>query len=626
MRCLIIAKNPACSNAIKRKLRTSLVVKPVIHTFTAQAPSTPDWQVTDEFNRICDWIETKVCCGNNIAALRETVAITDIAPLHFGEGSYLNPLCKVADKEQDEEKAWSSLLALLILAFPEIQWVALPDPCDSPKPEPKVLPKDVIFRKAHVLDDLREVFLLKRDGFVPLFDPSGLRNRIRQLILIDPQTVHRDVPLRPMQAAAIDDEKSYTYLHAYTAYRFGFRSHVVTTEKMMSRLFSPDSLGRIGDKFLVFEDLFLKFAEPDAERERQSPHISSLTDRDRFYTCLRGAAYRIVVTSGHRRKQDQNILRDNRQYLKELRNSQHNRVLSKPLAGVFDLWEESGLDRKLERGLADGFVWPPRHTSEEATGGHSAPGRLLEVAARLIDRAERFLPEVRSVADCVHGAVLACDAYELLAERTPTSALEALMLKHQFEVLAECQFCGVQYSLEVKSRIEDIQREVKSLSFWFDPRREEFTRWNAEAAIVSKLIKIYREYNNFDEEQKVLARNRTLHRKMWFFRKRWAVIFQPLAWYIEWLLGSLPRFIVAMGLWVFVLSALYFAAGPTKLPSYLTPLTASLYAGFESFFGLTAPPGELGTFSNGVILLAISGGFVHLGVFISHLYTIVSRK
>jgi hypothetical protein len=265
------------------------------------------------------------------------------------------------------------------------------------------------------------------------------------------------------------------------------------------------------------------------------------------------------------------------------------------------------------------------------TGGHSAPGRLLEVATRLIDRAERLLPEVRCVADCVQGAVLATDALELLAERTPTSALEALALKHQFEVLAECQFCGVQSSLDVKERIQNIQREVESLSFWFGPRNERFNKWNAEAAILSRLILIYRNHNYFDEEQEVLTRCRTLHRKMWFSQRgnRWATPFQPLAWYVEFLLGSLPRFIVAIAVWILILFGLFYMGGPLDAQGtapHPTPLTASIVAAYESFLGVQAPPDSLGKFHTGVILLAIFGGFVHMGVFISHLYSIVSRK
>ena len=54
----------------------------------------------------------------------------------------------------------------------------------------------------------------------------------------------------------------------------------------------------------------------------------------------------------------------------------------------------------------------------------------------------------------MYGALLALEAQELLANRTPTTALEALAVRHELEVTAECMFYGVEYNFDVRRRLE----------------------------------------------------------------------------------------------------------------------------------------------------------------------------
>lgn len=108
-------------------------------------------------------------------------------------------------------KTWEKLVAMLILTFPEIYWLF--GILNSAKGFPV---------KDHTIGA----------GFTPssppLCDPTGLRNFIRSRIKSEAKKQNRQtyeyVPLRPKLAVALDDEKSYAYLHAYTAYRFGFRA------------------------------------------------------------------------------------------------------------------------------------------------------------------------------------------------------------------------------------------------------------------------------------------------------------------------------------------------------------------------------------------------------------------
>jgi hypothetical protein len=194
--------------------------------------------------------------------------------------------------------------------------------------------------------------------------------------------------------------------------------------------------------------------------------------------------------------------------------------------------------------------------------------------------------------------------------------------------LAESQFCGVQDSLEVKERLEDISKEVESLSYWFDPKRENFIRWNAEAAIINKLILIYREFNSFDEEQKALARSRTLHRKMWFYKHWYYKPFEILAWYVEKLLNSVPLFIFALFGWVFALGWLYDLTSITVEGSkYTGSAWLGFYQAIGSFFAVQPPQDTFSNIINPYVAeLAVVSGFIHLGIFVSHLYSIVTRK
>lgn len=610
-RWLIIATNQQIAKSLKRHLAVTQHLEPdQMNCRPVRYRLTPGEEIS-EFQRLTAWIEGQVEKKDETNSTRNLVVFTDVWTL--GEASFdqLNPLSVAGEP-------WAKVLGLLVLAFPEVLWVCAG--CGD------VAKTDWLFERAHLMGDSSPMTMAK-DGLVPLFDPCGFRNAIRRLIKDDLQTRDEapDVPVRTLNAFAIDEEKSYAFFHAYIAFRFGFCCHVVTSHGMMQSLFAASALD-FAIPCMIFEDLYLPF--PDANIMLG---YSNLQTRDANCPKLAKASHRIIVTTGHGRKVDRQRLMTNRNYLASLRQQgQWNKILFKPLSGIFNLWEMAGLNRRLGqgplRGLADGFVWPPTprdHSDDRSV--HSAPGRLLEVANCLIDRAERLLANVRNAADAVHGAVLATEALELLGNRTPTTALEALSLKHQFEVLAECQFYGVQSTLHVKSRLMDLQKEVRSLAYWFAPRARKFSEWNAEAIILNKLIKIFRDHNRLDEEHQALVRSRALYRKMWFHKNRWATLFHPVAWYVEFLLGSLPRFMGAIVLWVGVLTLLYHFTTEIVTKDTETYVSAFVQA-IGSFFSIQPPPEGLTGLKSFVVALGVIGGFVHLGIFISHLYSVISRK
>lgn len=632
-RCFILCQNPALAASLRLWLvqmghleNESIEVKIV-----GKAPESAG--IARTFEDLADWIESGLEVGNS-SGIPQFLALTDLCG--YGKVTLGNwdPVSPCGE--------WATVLGMLVLGFPEVHWIFVSgtlfggwgvNPADNAS----------VLRKAHFaelperLQDVLEIVIHKR--LSSLCDGTGLRDLIRAAMAKERGGIGRlEIPRRTELAIAIDEECSYAWLHAYTAYRFGFRAQAVTTYAGMQSVLgnpNPKVGGTVTDMgilnqqpTLVFEDYFLQFSDG-------SPvGFSHLRERDEKcgFKRLKEAGFRILVTSGHHRGQNYTARIDNPVYLRELRSSgQWNRELNKPLGGIFNLWRDSGLQRKLydggRRGLAPDFHWP--NEPQESESGHSTPGRLLVIADRLIARAERLLPEVRSVMQAVHGALLATDAMELLGNKTPTTSLEALALKHHFEVLAECQFVGTQQHMDVGARIKDIQREIEALSCWFGAkkRQKDVAEWNAELSILNRLIEVFRNHNQFDEEQMLQARARKLHRKLRFVN--YPIYVKPLEifpWYVEKLVASFPLFVIAIALWILVLGGLYvWASG--------VPWGQGLADAYTSFVGIGPPSDEdLWKAKNGwdltfcLVAIAIGLGFVHLGIFISHLYSMISRK
>lgn len=572
------------------------------------------------FRQIADALERGSNEGPGPQGLRNAIAIIDLVDANLEKLEDLNPITR--------GPRWASVVAMLVLAFPEIHWVLV---------TPHQPMNSSLFAQAHFLGashPLAEILALCDAKFTNLFDATNLRNLIRRKlreVALQSGQITSHLPLRKALAAAVDEEETYVYFNAYTAYRFGFRSHLVASHAMMQTLFETSPLARHEPVTLTFEDIYLNF--PD-----EAPHIrlSNLRERDHLADKLQEPEHRIFVTVGHRH--DRPTWNDNREYLRHLQSQgKHCKMLYKPLAGIFDLWEKSGLRRWLHdnRGLAPEFNWPPQENQDrELQGHHSAPGRLLEIADRLITRAAHIFDTATSVPEAVHGAVLALEAQELLGNKTPTTTLEALSLKHQLEVTAECMFYGVEYNFNVQRRFDDIHQDVKSIGRWFHSSTRKLSELNAEISILSDLMQVFRKYNQFDEEQECLRQIRNLIRHLWFRKnKSWAWIFYVPRWYIEYLLGRMRRFAAAIALWIFALGLLFHAA-EQQSGGWLAKFSGTVVHVFTSFFGLQ-PPHEMVMHNPDsalnlplawVVIVAITVGFVHLGIFVSHLYAIIARK
>ncbi len=150
--------------------------------------------------------------------------------------------------------------------------------------------------------------------------------------------------------------------------------------------------------------------------------------------------------------------------------------------------------------------------------------------------------------------------------------------------------------------------------------------YNSELNIVNELARVFRQYSQFDEEQECMDKVRSLNRKIYRERNKfWGWLVSPFRWYFEKLIGSLPRFLTAIIVWPAFFTPLNYFFMPTNTSDRM--LKAIGYA-INSFFGMELPTIDSSTSMPLLILniFAIMMGFFHLGIFISQLYSVVSRK
>ena len=531
------------------------------------------------------------------------------------------------------EPAWETLISRLILSFPEVRWLFS-----------RIDPEDDAFKKMH---GMHRIFGADID---PLFDADGLREHVRSCARKQSEAAY--LPRRWRRAVSLDEETAYAALHSYSAYRQGFLGNMLTTFGQTQEVLGSKSI--ISNCDLVFEDIYVNFPDTtkcELSKLYRDPHPdrvegrneNKFTGRVLEWPILERVPYRVFVTSGQHPHSESGKWLRNREYIAEQKSAgKYIRTLLKPYAGIYRLWNGSGLNRKLRwtdkqtgkqyYGVADGYVWPPERSSfADGSSGHSSPGALLQIADHLTARAELLLKNVASVEDAVRGAVLATDALELLGCRTPTQSIEALRLKHKFELLAECQFSGVEHHVCIKERIAEIRRDIKAISYWFGPRKRKLAAWNAEAQILTDLVRILREHGHFDEEQHCMTTIRRAMRKIWLHEARpWSFLGYPFRWYVEILLDRPVYFAGALSLWAGALYWFFILHGAQEVNGGSSPEShgwkVSIHETIATFFQTEIPENLVHWWAVVVSVLAVLFGFVHLGIFISHLYTQVSRR
>ena len=241
-----------------------------------------------------------------------------------------------------------------------------------------------------------------------------------------------------------------------------------------------------------------------------------------------------------------------------------------------------------------------------------------------------YVERIRGIREAVLGAVLATDAQEIIGDRTPTSAVNALRLKHHFEVEAECLFAGMSQHLDLAPRLGEIDAECARIADWFAAQKRTEARLNATLGVVHSIVAVLREHNRFDEEQRCLRRIRTLHRQLWV-RQHWShQLLRPLLWYLATLLGSFGTFVAVILGWVAALTVAFGITGGCTGHLWTAGFADATSAFFAAGPPMDHPHGIVCPEKSGwyvsCVCIAIVSGFLHLGVFVSHLYTLVARR
>jgi hypothetical protein len=488
-----------------------------------------------------------------------------------------SPLHRVKNKE-------SAFIGQLILQYPEVAWV-LQSREDNADP-------------AALLDASHNA----------LFDPQGIRNIVKANIRKDEPQTHASE--RSQLAAIVEDERSYSMFHAYTAYRAGYRCEIIDSYASLSRLRSNNA------RFaFTFEDVFLNLAD------RGDVHLSQLEERDTRYPALAKTPQRVFVTAGTLHT----MTAQNEKYRETLEGKGVDaKIVYKPTAGLFDLIAKAGLKEKFkERREAE---WSTEQSTKHSPT-HSAPGAVLEIAESLLRRAKEIQHDAKDVADTIHAAMLALEALELLNYRTPATSLDAIALRHALEVEAECMFYGVEYGIRVVDRLSEIEHEVAAAARWFNPTVRDGAALNARMSIVTSILRVFREYGHFDEEQLCLKHLRKLYRQWLSSKKKGWPIVAALRAYLDTLVGSMRWFLVAIVCWPLAVALVASLFRLHLFDRSTAPVFESnIYGALVSFFGLQPASDSLSRGAMWLTVLLILMGFAHLGIFVAHCYTVLSRR
>ncbi len=521
--------------------------------------------------------------------------------------------------------AASDIAAMLTLMYPEVYWIFITMDDNIPS-------TDLLWLSDHIVNPLNTegmekcMYLLNQHyyGYSPLFDPSGLRAWLKKKMKKDTteSAISSDKAEDLPFAAAIDEETSYAFMNAYLAHKMGYKSYAVTTLDMMKRLFKngEDKKNKNTKNInLVFEDLFASFPDKDSYS-----HLSDIKKKDAEFEGFAKVKKRIFVTVGHKHIA---WYKSNKEHIRMLKQEcKHIKMIYKPSGGMYNLLEKAGLIK--DYWAEAKRQWRDAVPGDEKKEGHSASGKLLLISEKLIDRAEKIYHKAITVKDCIHGALLALEARNLLMYKTPTTCLEAIALRHKFEVKAECMFYGVEYNIDVQSRFKELEGEIHTISKWFHPKVKKASSLNARMSIVTEIMRIFREVGQFDEEQACLKYFRKLNRKWFFTRNPWIIPIYPIRLYVETLVGSFRYFVIALLFWPILFGFISSMVGAEfgKNNDSIAGFSKQMINSFSIFFGIQPVQFPENPSAMAITMFLMIGGFLHLGIFVSHLYTLITRS
>lgn len=498
---------------------------------------------------------------------------------------------------------YESLVSIAIIVFPEINFF-----CPA-----FFAPKDELTTKEA---DILEKHLLSKvytsHWPTALFDETGLRNWLRARSPIGSGEQRFKFPNRAENAACIEDETEYAFMHALACYRFGYRTTIINSYSRAK--FYLSDVESVPTKFsLICEDMSLNFYD-----KPEQVHLSHLDEKfenraDKKFGRAHHFKYlsaqnkyikhRFLITTGQSSwKKDNNekaTLDVNKTFYKTCH--AHTEIVYKPTGGLLDLWAEFKLLKqpskfnsgdhgttKQRSGNAvysneEYFTWPCRTDSrpqKNLQSNHGSIGMHYVCADMMIERAKQ-LSVSKDLIKRATAVVLATEAGEMLEGKSLYLSTEACLLKHKLEVVLESEFNGFGYHVDAQKRLNEIKLETAFTASWLSEGKKDSAGLNTELTIISELAKLYRAGSLFEEEELCLKRIRTLNRKLVFsacyqklvsavspkkehdtktnkfayvdfFEGGFGLVSNSVVYYFEKLLNGASNIVVAMLAWVSV--------------------------------------------------------------------------
>jgi hypothetical protein len=459
-------------------------------------------------------------CELSPESLRESVVLVD---------EYFDITeCKPIGITQNKDNFWGRL----ILAFPEVEFIF----------QNKTLPGSTSIKSW-------SASFLDKNSFAPIFDFSGVRNRIK--INLGIALINRN-----KKARIIEDETSFAYFHGYIAYKTGHKAQLFTSLNHLEQeeKYYKENKDEKSHPALQIQDLSLGFADKsDTDKIKYSDLYTRYEkftflknieeDRDFAITVgkegsqvkkripikLNDKWYHLVERAS---KNGQSILvksiegkKNNKEFLFFSKEPIHEKVTPCDICNLkvkkFKDLHKVELIYKPTKGIYHILeILKPcsnsndQTTSSAETGNHSAEGILAVIAENLLNRAIIILENTNHVETAIHAAILAVDAKEMLNGLTPTLALQAFILQQKAEATAECLFAGTEYNILLGERFKDINKEVEVISKRFSPKVRSKMELNTRLSIVESLSGIYSTNRQFEEELECLKEARKLSIKL----------------------------------------------------------------------------------------------------------------
>lgn len=317
------------------------------------------------------------------------------------------------------------------------------------------------------------------------FDPTGLRTLVKNRFLgtlfgsqadWSNTREQRNVLLErlPHVAVAIDEEREFALLNAYAAYKFGRRAWLVTTFAEFDDKplwVANSSTDNTLTDVVVIRDIDLRFPDiPNQDRSESRDTQKALRDQlssihsDVWKMCFDGqprlrSGWRVRVVTSQANvaecspctgTQGDGEMTDGRLC-----------GLGKPISSLYEIKRllanvSTGCKAESIASVASRIT----PAGEKSSGVHGAPYLNLAMAESLLHQSGRY---EHGPVENLLGAFLAGEAYELLLGMSETTALEALLMQHKHEVVAEGEFPGISHEADIDKRGSDVEVTVEAL-------------------------------------------------------------------------------------------------------------------------------------------------------------------